>query len=78
MGQININVTSEFEAALARLMRVRGIRNKSEAIRTAVAEAAERATAAEPVEDFTSWIGLALGGARNPKPRFRTHDDLWR
>jgi hypothetical protein len=78
MGQININVTPEFDAALARLMRARGIRSKSDAIRTAVAEASERATAAAPVEDFTAWIGLALGGEDNPRPRFASHDDLWR
>ena len=78
MGQININVTPEFDAALARMMRARGIRNKSEAIRTAVTEAAERSGGMEPVEDFTSWIGLALEGTLNRKPRFRTHDDLWR
>lgn len=44
MGQININVTPAFEAALVRLMRLRGIRSKSEAIREAVAESAERAS----------------------------------
>jgi hypothetical protein len=78
MGQININVTPEFEAALVRLMRLRGIRTKSEAIREAVAQSAERAKCAAPVEDFSGWIGAALRAPLNPSPRFAGHDDLWR
>ena len=78
MGQININVTPEFEAALVRLMRLRGIRSKSEAIREAVAESAERATRAAPVADFSPWIGAALKAPLNRSPRFATHVDLWR
>ena len=78
MGQININVTPEFEAALVRLMRLRGIRSKSQAIREAVAESAERATCAAPVQDFSGWIGAALTAPLNPSPRFAGDDDLWR
>ncbi len=78
MGQININVTPEFEAALARLMRLRGIRSKSEAIREAVAESAERVTSAAPVADFSQWIGAALKAPLKRARRFATHDDLWR
>ena len=78
MGQININVTPAFEAALERLMRLRGIHSKSQAIRDAVAESAERATSAAPVEDFSAWIGAALMAPLNPSPRFAGHDDLWR
>jgi hypothetical protein len=78
MGQININMTPEFEAALERLMRLRGIRSKSEAIREAVAESADRAREAAPVEDFSDWIGAALRAPLNPSPRFADEDDLWR
>ena len=78
MGQININVTPAFEAALVRLMRLRGIRSKSEAIREAVAESADRSSGAAPVEDFSPWVGAALRAPLNPSPRFAGHDDLWK
>ncbi|MFO8071245.1 MAG: ribbon-helix-helix protein, CopG family [Polyangia bacterium] len=78
MTQLNINVTAEFGSALEELMRARGIRSKSEAIRTAVAEAAELAAASAPIEDFSSLIGAALEAPLNPEPRFAGHDDLWR
>lgn len=78
MGQININLTPEFEAALERLMRLRKIRSKSEAIREAVAECAARSGPAEPVKDFKAWIGAALAAPLNPDPRFENEDDLWR
>lgn len=49
MTQINLHVTPKFEADLARLMKNRGIKNKSEAIRLAVREAATHpATAHAP------------------------------
>ncbi len=41
MTQINLHVTPEFEADLARLMKDRGLRSKSEAIRLAVREAVQ-------------------------------------
>ena len=44
MAQINLNVTPEFEADLARLMKDRGLASKSAAIRLAVHEAAARRT----------------------------------
>jgi hypothetical protein len=78
VGQINLNVTPAFEAALGRLMRLRGLRTKSEAIREAVAEAAERARCAAPVQDFSDWIGAATLAPLNPSPRFVDHDELWR
>lgn len=40
MAQINLHTTPEFEAELAALMKGRGIKTKSEAIRLAVHEAA--------------------------------------
>lgn len=42
MAQINLHTTPEFEADLAALMKARRIGSKSEAIRIAVHEVAER------------------------------------
>ena len=42
MGQINIILTPQFERDLQTLMKVRGIRTKSDAIRIAVQEIARR------------------------------------
>ncbi|HWS75743.1 MAG TPA: ribbon-helix-helix protein, CopG family [Quisquiliibacterium sp.] len=52
MAQINLHVTAEFEASLEALMRHRGLRSKSEAIRLAVQEAAAPYRAAAP-RDFS-------------------------
>ena len=41
MAQINFHTTPEFEKALAALMKARGLKTRSEAIRLAVQEAAE-------------------------------------
>ena len=77
MAQINLHTTPEFEAALIRLMKRRALRSRSEAIRVAVQEAAERADASLPRSDFRRWIGASLTGTENPAPRFATDDDLW-
>lgn len=75
MRQININATPEFDQALSSLMAARGLTNKSEAIRLAVAEAAERS--AGGVADFRSWIGAGLKVAPAKKRRFKSEDELW-
>jgi hypothetical protein len=77
VAQINLHVTPEFERALRRLMKLRGIASKSDAIRIAVKEAAERAIAA-PRGSFRSLLGIGLGAPLNPNPRFKSDDDLWR
>jgi hypothetical protein len=76
MKQLNLNVTPEFEKDLRRVMKSAGIKRKSDAVRQAVREAAERSHRRETT-DFRSWIGLALKGRPNPKPRFKSEDDLW-
>jgi hypothetical protein len=76
MRQINLNVTADFDRDLRRLMRQRGIQNKSEAIRRAVHEAAARMEAGARC-DFRSWLGMGLKFALNPQPQFRDEDDLW-
>jgi hypothetical protein len=78
MSQINLHAKPEFERDLARFMRLRGLRTKSEAIRLAVREGLERAQAAPARKSFTAWAGAGLAAAPNPEPRFRSDDDLWR
>ncbi len=78
MSQLNIHLTQEFEHRLSRLMRVRQIKTKSEAVRIAVEETLERSLeSGTPATDFHSWIGLACKAPLNPQPRFRSDDDLW-
>ena len=48
MSQINLHTTPTFERALARLMRLRRIGTKSEAIRLAVEELPRASAAAGP------------------------------
>lgn len=77
VSQINLHTTPGFERALAKLMKLRGLKSKSEAIRAAVEEAAQRA-ARKPSADFREWIGLGKAGPDAPPPRFASDDDLWR
>jgi hypothetical protein len=76
MRQLNLNVTPEFDKDLRRFMKQRGIARKSDAIRLALREAAAR-TKANSNDDFRSWLGMGLKSPLNPKPRFRSEDDLW-
>lgn len=77
MAQLNLHLTPEFERALKRFMRLRGLTSKSEAVRTAVREAAVR-DARKGHADFRTWIGAARAAPVNPHPRFSSDDDLWR
>ncbi len=76
MRQLNLNVTPEFERDLRRFMKQKGIDNKSDAIRRAVHDAASRSAPAQGC-DYRSWLGLCLRRPLNPKPRFKSEDDLW-
>ena len=77
MSQINFHTTPEFNMALADYMRIRGLKTKSEAIRQAVFDALEAATAGSDSCDFGSWLALAAGAKQNPEPRFSNHAELW-
>ena len=77
MSQLNLHLTPEFERTLRRLMRKRGLTNKSEAIRIAVREALERSERGARVADFRSLLGSALVAPVNRHPRFASEDDLW-
>lgn len=64
MAQVNFHTTPDFEKALAALMKARGLKSRSEAIRTAVQEAAEPYIA-ESKRDVDAVHGLLkkyLGG----------------
>jgi hypothetical protein len=74
MKQLNLNVTPEFAKDLRTFMKQRKIKRKSDAIRLAVHELAERS---RKDFDFRSLIGLALSDNPNPNPRFKSEDDLW-
>lgn len=76
MRQINLNVTPEFERDLQRLMKLRRIRTKSDAIRVAVHELATRR--ADPDDSlFGELLGAGLRAPLAPKPRFASEDELW-
>lgn len=77
MSQININVTPEFEKNLKEYMKRKGIRQKSEAIRSAVSEAAEKIKEQKKPYDFSKLLGAALKAPLEPNPRFTNEDDLW-
>lgn len=77
MSQMNINMNPEFEEALHRFMRLRGIRTKSEAIRIAVQEGVERKISENGRRSFAAWLGAATRAPENPNPRFVSDDDLW-
>jgi uncharacterized membrane protein len=76
MKQLNLNVTPELDRDLRRFMKQKGITRKSDAIRQALHEAVTRAAASGSC-DYRSWLGLGLKAPLNPKPRFRSQDDLW-
>lgn len=77
MGQLNLNLTPEFEQRLQAYMKKSGIPTKSEAIRRAVQEALERLRPSRAQTNYQDWIGLGLTSAPNPKPLFKDEDDLW-
>lgn len=77
LSQLNIQMTPAFEKALARWMRLKGARTKSEAVRLAVEEGLERSLRSRRTADFHAWIGIGLGKLPNPTPRFASDDDLW-
>jgi hypothetical protein len=76
MKQLNLNVTPEFERDLKLFMKRKGIRRKSDAIRTALRELAEPA-ATDSDCDFRALLGIGLKAPLNPHPRFKTEDELW-
>ena len=56
-------------------MKPKRATRKRDSTRNAVRQAA-RAKATD-IFDYRSWLGLALKAPLNPKPRFRSEDELW-
>lgn len=77
MAQLNINLAPEFQENLEKLMRLRGITSKSDAVRLAVKEAVERQTAQKPKTNWRALLGWANQFPENPDSRFKSHDELW-
>jgi len=77
-SQLNLHMTPGFDKALAKFMRLKGIRTKSEAIRIAVQEGIERLTNRGKGTDFNTWIGAGTSAPLNLKRRFRDSADLWK
>jgi hypothetical protein len=78
MSQLNIRTDQTLERNLSRLMKVRRIATKSEAIRFAVLDSLERALEqSENATDFHSWVGWARRAPLNQNPRFQNDDELW-
>jgi len=77
MTQLNMHMTEQFRENLERFMRLRGFRNKSQAIRVAINEGLEAAVRGRRHTHFTTWLGLGSEGPLNPSPRFAGDDDLW-
>ena len=76
MSQLNIHMTPAFVRTLKRLMRTRGIKTKSEAIRMAVQEALQRPAEHPPV-DWTELIGIANKFPDAPRDQWLSEDELW-
>ncbi|MEK6608860.1 MAG: hypothetical protein AABZ30_14465 [Myxococcota bacterium] len=77
MSQINLNADPKFLRDLARLMKAKGIRHKSEAIRLAVGEAARRLERRPDPSTIDGLLGLGTSAPLNPNPKFRSRRDLW-
>ena len=76
MKRLSLNVTAEFDRDLRQFMKQRKISRKSDAIRQALREAAERSAGAGK-SDFRSWLGMGLKAPVRAKARFRHERDLW-
>lgn len=78
MPQLNINVTPDFQRNLARFMRLRRIKTKSEAIRAAIEECLHKSLPPTHVADFHSWLGLGRKAPENARPKFPFDASLWK
>lgn len=77
MAQLNLHLNPEFEEALARFRRLRGLPSKSAAVRVAVQEALEREQERRPPVDYREWLGLGLVQPTQSNGQLASHDDLW-
>lgn len=78
MSQLNIHMTPTLEHDLRKFMKVRHLKSKAEAVRTALKESLERSLPNVSSVDFSSWQGLAKKVPANQNPQFHSGDDLWK
>jgi hypothetical protein len=76
MGQLNIHMSPAFEQKLKRYMKVRQIKTKSDAVRTAVDEALELAQK-RPTVNLRDLFGAARQLPQRPRKSWLKEDDLW-
>jgi hypothetical protein len=79
MKQLNVQLDLKLLAGLEMLVKQRGLRGKSEAVRVAVQEAVERLLRGQGSGlGLRSSLGCGLGvGKEVQKRRFKSEDDLW-
>lgn len=77
MRQLNIHMSSGFARDLQKFMKIRRIKTKAEAVRTAIREGLEHSTNLVKPIDFNTWLGLGLQVPLNKNPKFETDNDLW-
>lgn len=78
MGQLNMQLTPEFQRDLERAMKKLGARTKSEAIRRAVEEAARKPAGGAPRVSWLALLESARTETRRKTRRFASHADVWR
>ncbi len=76
MSQLNIHMSPAFEQKLKRFMRLRGIKTKSDAVRTAVDDALRLAQKA-PTVHLRDLLGAAKLLPQRPRSEWLSDDDLW-
>jgi hypothetical protein len=76
MAQLNLNLTPQFKKDLEQYMKHRGIKTKSDALRSALHEIVTMITTSKK-SDFSCWLGAGLKAEMKQKRKFKTEDDLW-
>lgn len=78
MSQLNLNIFPEFARELEEYMGLRGLSQKSAAIRLAVREALTNAQQNKQKKiNFDSLIGEGISPGLKKNPKFKSEDDLW-
>lgn len=77
MSQLNIHMNPLFAKDLKKLMKIRHIKTKAEAVRTAVRESLEHSILSIKPTDFSEWVGLGQQVPTNEKTKFKSDNDLW-
>lgn len=77
MPQLNMNMTAQFKSDLAKYMKHRGLKTKSEAVRMALHELVTLLSSAKK-SDFGGWLGAGLKTGLRKDRQFKSEDDLWR